>query len=187
MYESGYIIEHLDNDGFNCDISNLYMLKKVKNTYKGWNFDLEAKEALPIIGLRIYHVLSNKTFQITIVFNQTFVNSKSGKALSKVLLLYDYNYEIVLQDAEQILESIVETGIVNLDKWKELYRFKDMKVSYSEDIELTEDEKKQGVGTLIERDGKMLILVGRLGESFCLINSIPFEKDWDFKKKTSPT
>lgn len=28
-YEMGYIIEHLDNEGFNCQISNLFLLKKV--------------------------------------------------------------------------------------------------------------------------------------------------------------
>ncbi|HSH24483.1 MAG TPA: hypothetical protein VLA13_02965 [Massilibacterium sp.] len=30
FYESNYIIEHLDNDGFNCDISNLFFLKRYK-------------------------------------------------------------------------------------------------------------------------------------------------------------
>ncbi len=181
-YDLGYIIEHLDNDGFNCDISNLFILKKVKNTYKGWNFDKEAKEALSIIGLKIYHILSNRTFQITIAFNQSFVNSRSEKALSTIKLLYDYNYEIVLQDAEQILESIIGTGNVNFNKWRELYRYKDIKITYFEDIELTEEEKKQGYGTLIERNGKYYLLVGQSEESAGFINSIPYEKDWDFKE-----
>jgi len=178
-YDSGYIIEHLDNDGFNCDISNLFILKKVKNTYKGWNFDKEAQEALPIIGLRIYHILSNRTFQITIAFNQSFVNAKSEKALSTIRLLYDYNYEIVLQDAEQILESIIETGNIDFNKWRELYRYKDIRISYEEDIELTEEEKKQGYGTLIERNGKYYLLIGQSEDSIGFINSIPYEKDWD--------
>ncbi len=43
-YDLGYIIEHLDNDGFNCDISNLFILKKVKNTYKGWNLIKKQKK-----------------------------------------------------------------------------------------------------------------------------------------------
>ena len=180
-YDFGYIIEHLDNDGFNCDISNLFILKKVKNTYKGWNFDKEVKKALPIIGLKIYHILSNKTFQITIAFNQSFVNSRSEKALNTIRLLYDYNYEIVLQDAEQILESIIETGNVNFTKWRELYRYKDIKITYFEDIDLTEEEKKQGLGTLIERNGKYYFLVGQSESSVGLINSIPYEKDWDIK------
>jgi len=180
-YGSGYIIEHLDNDGFNCDISNLFILKKVKNTYKGWNFDIEAQKALPVIGLRIYHILSNRTFQITIAFNQSFINFNSEKVLSTIKLLYDYNYEIVLQDAEQILESIIETGNVNFNSWKELYRYKDINISYQEDIKLTEDEKKQVCGTLIERNGKYFLLLGQSEDSIGLINSIPYEKDWDIK------
>lgn len=182
VYDLGYIIEHLDNDGFNCDISNLFILKKIKNTYKGWNFDKQVKKGLSTIALKIYHILSNRTFQITIAFNQSFVNISSKKELSKIRLLYDYNYEIVLQDAEQILESIIETGTVNFEEWKELYRFKDIKIEYSPDIELTEDEKKQGYGTLIERNGEYYLIVGCSEESVGLINSIPYEKDWNFKK-----
>lgn len=182
LYELDYVIEHLDNDGFNCNISNSFILKKVKNTYKGWNSDKKVKEAVPIIALRIYHIVSNKTFQITIAFNESFVNQESGKAISAIRLLYDYNYEIVLQDAEQILESVIETGNVNFKKWKELYRFKDIKIEYYPDIELTEHEKKQGYGTLIQRNGKFYLMVGQSEESVGLINSIPYEKNWDFKE-----
>lgn len=182
VYDLGYIIEHLDNDGFNCDISNLFILKKIKNTYKGWHFDKQVKKALPTIALKIYHILSNRTFQITIAFNQSFVNINSKKGLSIIRLLYDYNYEIVLQDAEQILESIIETDTVNFEEWKELYRFKDIKIEYSPDIELTEEEKKQGYGTLIERNGEYYLIVGCSEESIGLINSVPYEKDWNFKK-----
>ncbi len=142
-YELGYIIEHLDNDGFNCDISNLFILKKVKNTYKGLNFDKEVKEALPTISMRIYHIIQHKTFQITIAFNKAFINEASGKLLDKTKLLYDYNYEIVLQNVEQILESIVGINHINFNKWKELYRYKDIRKSFQSEIELTE-EKKQG-------------------------------------------
>ncbi|MBX4267175.1 hypothetical protein [Clostridium estertheticum] len=182
MYKLYYIIEHLDNNGFNCDISNLFALKKVKNTYKGWNFDKESKEALPIIALKIYHIIANKTFQISIAVNQTFWNESSGKALSSIKLLYDYNYEIVLQDAEQILESIIETHKINFGKWRELYRFKDIKTTYFEDIKLTEDEMKQGYGSFVIRNGKHYLLIGQSGESFGFINSIPYEKDWDLNK-----
>ena len=57
-----------------------------------------------------------------------------------------------------------------------------MKIDYYPDIELTEDEKKQGYGTLIQRNGEFYLLVGQSEESVGLINSIPYEKDWDFKE-----
>ncbi|MDU5081214.1 hypothetical protein [uncultured Tissierella sp.] len=181
LNEQGYIIEHLDNDGFNCDISNLFVLKKVKNTYKGWHFDKESKEALPIIALKIYHIIENKTFQVTIFFNKTFTNVISNKIVDSIRLLYDYNYEIVLQDAEQILESIVNTGCINIDQWKKLYRFNDIEIKYAPEIELTEEEKKQEYGSLIFRDGKAHLLIGQSEESVGLINSIHYRKDWDIK------
>ena len=178
-----YFGEEVRKKAYDLDyISNLFILKKVKNTYKGWNFDKETQKALPIIGLKIYHVLSNKTFQITIAFNQTFENAESQMSLSRIKLLYDYNYEIVLQDAEQILESIINTGKVNFNNWRELYRYKDIKVDYSDDIEFTEEEKKHGCGMIVERNGKHYIILGTSQESTCFINSIPYEKDWDLKK-----
>jgi len=180
FYESGYIIEHLDNDGFNCDISNLFILKKTKNICKGLYLDKEISKSLPIIGLTIYHIIHNKTFQITIVFNELFIN-EFGKKLSTIRLLYDYNYEIVLQDAEQILESIVGTGHINFAKWRSLYRFNDIEITYAPDVELLEEEKKQKCGTLIYREGKAYILLGQTEDSVCLMKSISYKANWDLK------
>lgn len=181
LYKDGYIIEHLDNDGFNCDISNLYALKKIKNTYKGQYFDKESSKALPITALKIYHIIENQTFQITIFFNQTFTNDIFKKTLDSIRLLYHYNYEIVLQDAEQILESIVNTNHINLDQWKKLYRFNDIEIKHAPEIELTEEEKKQEYGSMIFRDGKAYLLIGQSEESVGLINSIHYKKDWNLK------
>ncbi|MEC0243588.1 hypothetical protein P4H66_27595, partial [Paenibacillus dokdonensis] len=96
-YSKDYIIEHLDNDGFNCSISNLFLLKKIKNTYKGWYFDKVVHDSKHIAALTIYHVLENKTFQITIAFNEEYRNAHNGKLLERVRLLYSYSYETVLQ------------------------------------------------------------------------------------------
>jgi hypothetical protein len=181
FYESGYIIEHLDNDGFNCDISNLFILKEIKNTYKGWHFDKECRKALPIMALKIYHMIHNKTFQIAIVFNRSFINDASKRVLNTVRLLYDYNYEIVLQDAEQIIESIVSTGHINFTKWRSLHRFDDIEVIYAPEIELSEEEKKQEYGTLIFREGKAYLLLGQSEDSIGLMNSIPYKVNWDLK------
>lgn len=131
--------------------------------------------------MKIYHIPQNQTFQITIGFNETYTNKATGKQLSKVSLLYPYNYEIVLQDAEQIIEAIAERKNINFDYWKEVYRFKDIKVEYAPDIELTEEEKKQGAGTLIMRDGQYYFLVGMTDESVGLITSVPYEKGWNIE------
>ena len=182
LYENNYIIEHLDNDGFNCQISNLYFLKDIKNTYKGWHLDKITKESLPVVAMKIYHIFENKTFQIVLFFNQSFINRVTSEHLETVKLLYDYNYEIVLQDAEQILESIIKTGAIKFDEWRRLYRFIDIRKTYYPKIELTEDEKKQGFGTIIWRDGKPLLLVGMDENSAGLVNSVPYEVDWNVER-----
>lgn len=181
FYESNYIIEHLDNDGFNCDISNLFFLKDIKNTYKGWYLDKEVVKAMPIMALRIYHIIQNKTFQIAIVFNQSFVNKASEKVLDNIRLLYDYNYEIVLQDAEQILETIVNLNYISFNEWEKLYRYNDIEINYAPEIQLTEEEKQQDYGTLIFREGKPYLLIGQSEDSIGLMNSIPYKSNWDLK------
>ncbi len=180
-YEADYIIEHLDNDGFNCDISNLYFLKKIKNTYKGWNLDKKVVESLPVMGVRIYHIIENETFQISIVFNQTFINKESGKSLESIRLLYRYDYEIVLQDAELIVERILKNNFIDFAEWDDIFRYSDIEINYDPEIELTEEESKQPPGTFIFRDGKAHILIGESEDSVALINSIHYKPDWDLK------
>jgi hypothetical protein len=180
-YSKDYIIEHLDNDGFNCVISNLFLLKKVKNTYKGWNFDKVAHDSKHIAALKIYHILENRTFQLTIAFNEAYRNVYKEKSLGKVRLLYLYNYEIVLQDAEQIIEAISNRENINFESWKEIYRFKDIRIEYASELELKEEEKKQPPGSLIIRDGQYYLLIGKTDTSIGLITSIPYEKNWNIE------
>lgn len=178
-YSQNYIIEHLDNDGFNCTISNLFLLRKIKNTYKGWHLDKVVKENKYIAALTVFHVHENQSFQITIAFNETFTNKETGKVLDRVRLLYPYNYEIVLQDAEQIIESISKKEVINFSEWKSLYRFKDIHIDYEVEIELTEEEKLQPPGTMIIRDGQYYFLAGRSESSVGIVSSIPYEENWN--------
>ncbi len=180
-YNAGYIIEHLDNDGFNCRISNLFILKKIKNTYKGWHFDKLVKESLPIISLKIYHDIDKKTFQIVLFFNHPFVGKNENEYLESIKLLYKYDYEIVLQDAEQILESIIDNCQISLDEWRTRYRYNDIRINLAPIIELTEDEKTQGGGTLVWRNGQPYLLIGSVNGSCGFVESIGKDDDWELK------
>lgn len=174
-YEAGMIIEHLNNNGFDCMISNLYFLIKIKNTYKGWYFDKLAEESIDIIALRIFHIMENHTFQITIAFNQPFVN-KANEGINTLKFLYDYDYCEVLQDAESMLESIVSTKQFSIDKFKQKYRFKDYKIELAPKIELTEEEKTLQAGNIIWRNGVPYIIQG--DTTRFRIESASYEKDW---------
>lgn len=174
LYEKDYIVEHLDNNGFNCEIFNLCYLKKIKNTYKGWYFDKFASDKT-IIALSMYHFPNNKTFQITIGFNLPFRDIKSNKCIQKIAFLYSYDYEIVLQDAEKMLEKIIEEKGFDLREFKDIFRYKDCKILYSPQIIPTEEEKQRLPGQIIWRDGKPYIIRGE----FSRIEKAAKIDDWD--------
>lgn len=152
FYEKDYIIEHLDNNGFNCEISNLYFLLKIKNTYKGWYFDKKVNESLPIMAMAIYHIISNHTFQISIRFNTIFIGQGTDRILQSVFFLYEENYEIVLQDAENMMERITKDLQFSIEDFNARYRYKKISFEYSPDILFTEEEKKLPSGSLIVKD-----------------------------------
>jgi len=181
LYEEDYIIEHLDNNGFNNRISNLFALKQIKNTYKGWHLDKIIRKSKPIIALRIYHMIDNKTFQITIGLNTVFASDEQDVSISTIKLLYEYDYEVVLQDAELLIERIVRDKVINFSKWSKLYRYKDIKIEYAPKIVLSEEEKKLNPGSIIWREGVAYILIGMNEKSSGLIDSIALEKNWNLQ------
>ena len=141
FYSNNYIIEHLDNEGFNCKIENLYFLKNIKNRFKGQYFDKLDKENKNLIALSIYHMFPYPSFQITIGFNTNFCD-KRGNILSDIKFLYNNDYEVVLQDAENMLESIIQNQSVNLSEFRDKYRFLDYKINLRSKITLTQEEMK---------------------------------------------
>lgn len=160
-YNSKMIIEHLDNNGFDCKISNLYFLLEIKNRHKGQYFDKLADKSIPVVALSIFHIFSKHTFQITIGFNQSFTNMESGSILSNVKFLYKTDYCIVLQDAENMLESIVREKKFVLEDFQKKYRFCDYKINFQEKIVLPQEEMGLHPGMLIWRDGVPMILLGQ--------------------------
>lgn len=179
-YEKGMIIEHINNNGFDCRICNLYFLLKIKNTYKGWYYDKLRSTSMRITALNIFHIIKNHTFQITMGFNSSFAN-RDGKIINTLKLLYDSDYCTVLQDAESILEEM-NSGHFNITDMKHKYRFKDQRIEFSPQIILTEEEKQLKSGNLIFRDGLPLFLAGTGKdedyENFRVI-SIHYDDNWN--------
>lgn len=175
-YSKDYIIEHLDNNGFNCKISNLYFLKKLTNTYKGWYFDKKSNESVPIVSIKMFHVIETQRFQITAAFNRQFTNPESGQDLCSVKLLYDTPYEIVFQDAETLLNYILDYGKFDVAELRHLLRFKDIRLEEYEQIQPSEEYQNLRGGNCISKDGAVCIVQG-FDEHMHLI-SIAYDKDW---------
>ena len=69
MTKAGFVVDHMDNNGFECRIENLYFLAKNENTAKGLTLDIQIEEMRPRIALSIYRDFSTGLFQITMFFN----------------------------------------------------------------------------------------------------------------------
>ena len=112
--KSGSVIDHIDNDGFNCKYENLEFLDRIKNwIYKGQYYDRKRSEITSIAAINIFKNKSGDRFQITIGFNVPFKDSR-GQGISKAFLAYNtLDYDLVLSDALLLVES-VEKGQIRI-------------------------------------------------------------------------
>lgn len=106
MKQAGYVVDHMDNDGFNCCINNLCFLIGDENKAKGMTVDKLSKEK-EHMALSLYKDFTTELIQIAVFFNYPAVARIKGlekpALIDLVHLLYDCEYEMVLNDARTIL------------------------------------------------------------------------------------
>lgn len=108
MTQKGFVVDHLNNNHTDCRISNLEFLKKAYNTAKGQAFDVDSKMMEHHIAVNIFKDFSTGCYQITIGCNDDIVGeTKDGKKyhITAIMLLYDCDYSIVVNDAENIYDA----------------------------------------------------------------------------------
>lgn len=172
MYEKGWVVDHMNNNGFDCRISNLEFLTKRYNVAKGQTVDVESNTMRYRIALNMFKDFTTGLYQINIGCNDPvnlcLEKEMSSQRIVALYLLYDCDYKIVINDAEEILLNYDLYGRVNLDKLHY--------VDYSYDsplpIKFTEEEKDRA---FVERDGKLILIIGN-GKTF--IRSLPYKKGW---------
>lgn len=106
MKAEGYVVDHMDNDGHNCCISNLCFLISDENKAKGMTLDKMSADKRHI-ALSMFKDFETQLFQITIVFNYpaklVLSNLDRPAAIELAYFLYDCEYEMVINDARAIL------------------------------------------------------------------------------------
>lgn len=123
MIKKDFVIDHIDNNGFNCLYENLAFLSRSKNWhYKGNYYDKERIETIPIAAVNIMKKMGGDKFQITVGFNVPLVNSQ-GQQFSKAFFVYDTkDYDLVLSDALTLIESAKKGEIdfrnIRCDRYK---------------------------------------------------------------------
>lgn len=157
MTSQGWVVDHMNNDGFDCRISNLEFLPTRHNIAKGQTVDVEAEAMRQHIALSMFKDFSTGMYQIHVDCNDpiSLYNATTGelRPLAKLKLLYNCDYRIVINDARDIL--------LNYDLYKNFklqsLHCADWKAEFFEMIVPKEDE----IGRpFIERDGKLYACIG---------------------------
>ncbi|MCR4719077.1 MAG: HNH endonuclease [Firmicutes bacterium] len=119
MKSNGYVVDHMDNNGRNCYIENLCFLAEDENKAKGLTVDKMSKEKTHI-ALSMFKDFSTDLKQITIVFNYPAVAKistlDSPAVIELAYLLYDCEYEMVINDARTILLDYMKRNVFEPEK-----------------------------------------------------------------------
>ncbi|MDG0032734.1 HNH endonuclease [Priestia sp. Y58] len=118
--ENNYVVDHLSNESLDCRISNLCFIPKTLNTVKGIDFDIRRKAVERIFALNIFKDFTTQLFQITIVFNEpaSFIDTDKNKRvpIAKFFLLYENKFRRVFNDAQTIINELLDEGHFNIKK-----------------------------------------------------------------------
>lgn len=106
MKDSGCVVDHMDNDGHNCCIDNLCFLLEDENKAKGMTVDKMSSDKSHI-ALSMFKDFKTQLLQMTIFFNYPAAlkmsNLEHPAVIELVFLLYNMEYEMMINDARAIL------------------------------------------------------------------------------------
>lgn len=170
-----YVVDHMDNDGFNCYLENLCFIPKERNTAKGLTYDKKRAEAIDMLALNIFKDFETQLFQITIAFNKPtgYKINDQLVVITDTKLLYENDFERTLFDAEKILHEFTKYGFVDTNKLNHI----EMEYNEAIPVVLSPDEMN---APIIERDGKILL---NLDSGHIRIDKIAPNKDLYKKNK----
>ena len=161
MTKDGWIVDHINNDGMDCRITNLEFLKKRYNTAKGQSFDVDKKNAQYDLVLNLFKDFNTGFYQMSLIFNKPAIHliDPDGNIIDPIVMsfLYKSEYMVALLEAEKILSTYDSNGTIDLSHMS----YCDVKIKKAEHIKLTEQEKYEIENegrAFVERDGKLIML-----------------------------
>lgn len=96
MTSQGWVVDHMNNDGFDCRISNLEFLPTRHNIAKGQTVDVEAEALRRHIALSMFKDFSTGFYQIHICCNDPIslwnAATREAQPLARIMFLYDCDY-----------------------------------------------------------------------------------------------
>lgn len=157
-YLNKFIIEHHNNDEFDCHIRNLSFATNDLNLAKAHSFDKTRPKLLMQAAVNFYKDFETKQYQITIIFTGDFILNLNGNniLLDRIYFLYEDNFRVVFTDANRIVDELLETAKFNF----KLLSHKSF--SYDEaKIYITKpNEKIEGIHFRIDESGNSYMIAG---------------------------
>ena len=157
MTSQGWVVDHMNNDGFDCRISNLEFLPTRNNIAKGQTVDVEAEALRRHIALSMFKDFSTGFYQIHICCNDPIslwnAATREAQPLARIMFLYDCDYRIVVNDARDIILDYELYKKIPLEK----LHYVDFKPEFCKWVVPREEEKGR---PFIERDGTLYACIG---------------------------
>lgn len=157
MAQNGWVIDHMNNNKFDCRISNLEFIAKNYNTAKGQTTDVEIEKLRHNIAVTLCKDFNTGYYQVHIGCNDNVLlvnkNTEEKLPLGVLKLLYNCDYKLVINDVDRILICYCENRQFSLDS----LHFCDYKAVFRKMVVLEEEEYGHPI---IERDGEYYVVPG---------------------------
>ena len=173
MDANHFVVDHMNNDGFDCRISNLEFLPNDENKAKGLTVDKQIAQIRNKVAISVFKDFTTGLYQLTLGFNAEVGEYRDGYIYPVTVskFLYNGDYREVVNDVRKIILDFNLYGMINPSKLS----FSDKKVTYSVFLKPKEYEKDAAV---IIRDGQTYLVINEHSR----IYSIPYDKGWDVNK-----
>ena len=153
-YKKEFIVEHHDNNAFNCLVENLSFASRDINLAKAHTYDKEKKAALPVVGINFFKDFSTQRYQVTVGFNKPFIINADGelKGITTLFLIYEDDFRTVFQDITNLLYNLVTHHKFQLSKLQHIY----MEFEESIYAAFTDGEE---LPPMVEIDGELMLVL----------------------------
>jgi hypothetical protein len=177
-YDKRFIVEHHDNDAFNCLIENLSFASNDINIAKAHTYDKERPRLIGKVTVHFFKDFKSGKYQITLGFNEpyTLVEGSKRTNVTAMYLLYDDDFRLVFMDASRIVWDLLEKDSIDLS----LLRYIDREIQPDIYIFAKEGEKLPSF-TII--DGKPFVILSNKPESFLRLERVSPKKGLYEKKE----
>ncbi len=156
-YANNYVIDHLDNNGFENIYENLALIPRKENSAKGLTYDIERKEVMRKFVINITKDMGTEEFQVSVIFNIPFnLISRVDNSMVPLHVLYfryGTDYKTAFIEARGILNDLDANGTIDFGN----LRYKDYAYRKTEVIFAKPEEIKNG---MFFRDGLVYFVQG---------------------------